>query len=736
MPRRRNDRDGRTAATPGHSRRAHTCRRRASWLASVILALGAAGVNPPSAQAQLAPERFTLEQIVGAPRTTALVASPAGRAIAWAVTAEGRSNVWVADGPTLRARQLTTHKADDGQAAEDMTFTPDGRAVVFVRGASSSRNSENTLNPTSAIAPPAASVWIAPLDGTAPTRLGSGRWPDVSPRGDLVTFIRDGQIWAAPVTGAAPERQLCPVRGRVSEVTWAPDGSALAFTVTRGAYAYIGVFRIGSSTVEYVSPGVDRDQAPRWSPDGRQIAFHRIWYTQGSGPNQGRFGGRTSTWSVMVATRPAPNAEFGAAVDVWQSPQTAIGSMPRILRPILEWVEGGRVAFASEHEGWTHLYAADPARPGAAAIALTSGACEIDQAVASVDRRSLFYESNCGDLDRRHIWQVAVPVGGGTAAVPTSLAPGTSIDVNPLPLADGRSVVFQRSDARTPPMPWVVTLADGKVGAVAPQLLPPSFPASHLVEPKPVVVKTTDGLEIHTAVFEPSPGTPSLAGGRRPAVIEVHSGPNHEHEMLGWGWSHEYEMNQYLASRGVVVAAVNMRGGVGFGRAFREPTGTGPDGAAEYQDVLAAVEYLRARSDVDPAHIGIYGISHGGYLTYQALARNSNLFAAGVAHAGIYDLAQRVGATGEAARGAREVSPMGFIDKWRSPVLIIHSDNDGTVDFSQTMNLVRALRARNVPHELLIIPDEGHFYMTYAHLLRDRHATATFFERTLGAAKR
>jgi dipeptidyl aminopeptidase/acylaminoacyl peptidase len=292
--------------------------------------------------------------------------------------------------------------------------------------------------------------------------------------------------------------------------------------------------------------------------------------------------------------------------------------------------------------------------------------------------------------------------------------------------------VFLQSDGRTPPMPWVVSLADGKATPGAPDILAnASFPGRQLVDPKLVIVKAADGLEIHCTVFEPPEAGAPAAPARRPAIIEAHSGPNHEHEMLGWGWSHEYDMNQYLASQGYVVLAVNMRGGVGFGRAFREVADGGASGASEYQDILAAVQYLRARPDVEPARVGIYGISFGAYLTQQALARNSDLFAAGVAHSGIYDWASRLSASGEAAKIARESSPASSVDKWRSPILIIHGDADGNVDFGQTIDLVSNLRARGVPFELLVVPDEGHFFATYAHTLRERRAAADFFDRKL-----
>src|SRR5918999_222104 len=104
--------------------------------------------------------------------------------------------------------------------------------------------------------------------------------------------------------------------------------------------------------------------------------------------------------------------------------------------------------------------------------------------------------------------------------------------------------------------------------------------------------------------------------------------------LLGWHYSdyyaNAYAMNQYLASRGYIVLAINYRLGIGYGYEFHRPRNAGAQGASEYLDVKAAGEYLRSLPNVDPRRIGIYGGSYGGFLTALAIARDSDLFAAGV----------------------------------------------------------------------------------------------------------
>jgi dipeptidyl aminopeptidase/acylaminoacyl peptidase len=193
-----------------------------------------------------------------------------------------------------------------------------------------------------------------------------------------------------------------------------------------------------------------------------------------------------------------------------------------------------------------------------------------------------------------------------------------------------------------------------------------------------------------------------------------------------------------------VVLSVNYRLGIGYGYDFHNPPGAGWRGAAEYQDVKAAGEWLRAQPQVDPTRVGIYGGSYGGYLTALALALDSNLFAAGVDIHGVHDWTARLvrGLFGEeryekvpdaerAAEVAWRSSPVSAIATWRSPVLVIHGDDDRNVRFSQSVDLVRRLAAAGVPHEELVVPDDTHHFMRHANQVRVDLKTAEFLERKL-----
>jgi dipeptidyl aminopeptidase/acylaminoacyl peptidase len=195
------------------------------------------------------------------------------------------------------------------------------------------------------------------------------------------------------------------------------------------------------------------------------------------------------------------------------------------------------------------------------------------------------------------------------------------------------------------------------------------------------------------------------------------------------------------------VLSVNYRLGIGYGYDFKHPAASGPRGASEYLDIQAAGNYLRALPEVDPSRVGIYGGSYGGYLTALALAKNSDLFAAGVDIHGVHDWttdAPRTRREGyeqppDAAR-ALEVgyhsSPVAYVSGWKSPVLLIHGDDDRNVRFSQTLDLLQRLDAAGVPHEELIIPDDTHHFMRHANSVKVDGAVAEFLARKLGVSQR
>ena len=354
---------------------------------------------------------------------------------------------------------------------------------------------------------------------------------------------------------------------------------------------------------------------------------------------------------------------------------------------------------------------------------MTPGPGETEFIGPSADGRTLFYTSNAGDINRRHLWRS--PTAGGLP--PVQLTKGEGIETEAAPLASGGQVAVFYADARRPRAVALVPSGGGAARVIETNL-PADFPAAAHVVPENVLLKAADGLEFHNQVFVPGDIHP---GQKRPALLFTHGGPVRQ-MLLGYHYMFFYHMayavNQYFAARDYVVISVNYRSGIGYGREFRQAPNRGAGGSSEYQDVLAAARYLQGRPDVDPGRIGLWGLSYGGLLTALGLSRNSDLFKAGVDIAGVHLWGNSLDTNSTAFKA----SAVATVDQWTSPVLLIQGDDDRNVAFSQTTGLVQLLRARSIPHELIVFPDEVHDFLVFAKWVRVFQAAEDFFRRKLG----
>jgi len=657
-----------------------------------------------------------------------MTAAPGGGAVAWMLNERGARNVWYAAAPDFKGVRLTSWTEDDGQDAGQLHFTADGKSLIFVRGGDLEFLGRPNPNPTADPAGVDQDIWIV-SPGDKPRKIAQGHSPAVSPSGARIAFLRAGQVWTASLEGAAQPAQLIHSRADVTadELRWSPDGAKLAFVSNRGNHAFIAVYDFAAKSVTYMDPSADRDSSPAWSRDGRQIAFIRVLQN-----GEVRRGGARSSpepWCIRMA-----NAADGTGRQIWraaQGPGSVFQAM--VSENQLFWGAGDRIVFPWEKDGWLHLYSVTP--EGGQATALTPGEFEVEHVSFTGDGKEAIFSSNQNDIDRRHIWRVAVDNGPAR-----QVTAGEGLEWSPAATADG--VAYLHSDSRRPARAAIRTGAAEH--DLAPDSIPADFPVDALVTPRQVIYSAPDGLAIHGQLFLPAG---LKAGDKRPALIFMHGGSRRQ-MLLGWHYmdyyNNAYGMNQYLANQGYVVLSINYRSGIGYGLNFREAIDYGPSGASEFNDVEGAGLYLRGRADVDPARIGLWGGSYGGYLTALGLARASDMFKAGVDFHGVHDWNARRGAAAapagtlaadaareDAAHMAFESSPMAAIKTWRSPVLLIHGDDDRNVAFSETVTLVGALRAQGVDFEQLIIPDEIHGFLRHASWLRAYKASADFFQRKL-----
>jgi dipeptidyl aminopeptidase/acylaminoacyl peptidase len=677
----------------------------------------------PAVRAQ---KPFTLEQVLSAPFPDALTAAKTSDRLAWIFDEQGKRNIWVAEGPDFKARRLTAYTQDDGQELSSLQFSEGGSYIAYVRGGEKNKAGVSP-NPTSNPAGAEQDVWVIAWSGGAPRKIDAGYAPQISVRG-MIAYVRDGQIWIAPLDGSDKPKQIV-VRGTNSSLQWSPDGLKLAFVSSREDHGFIGIYDTVANTVQFLAPSVDHDSTPEWSPDGKQLAFIRRPAVPRDTP-EGYFiaPDRAHPWAIWVA-----DTASWAAKEIWHSGPEMQDSYPYMAEDtgggVINWAAGNTIILASEKDGWQHLYALS-AKGGVPKL-LTPGACEAEEWSLTPDRNSIVFNSNCGDSARRHLWKVAMD-----GRIPEPVTTGTGIEWSPEVLSDGQSLVYLASDARMPARVFISNVQGSQLGkALATETLPANFPSQELVTPESVSFSAADGMQIHGQLFLPKDLKP---GEKRPAVIFLHGGPMRQ-MLLGWHYmlyyANAYGMNQYLASRGYVVLAINYRSGVGYGRAFREAPGRAGRGASEYQDVVAAGKYLQSRKEVDPGRIGLWGGSYGGYLTALGLGRNSDLFKAGVDMHGVHDWPtdnwNGKNIPPELIKLAHDSSPVTAVDTWESPVLFIHGDDDRNVYFTQTVDLIARLRPRGVHIEQLIFPDEIHDFLLHASWLKAYHAASDFFDREL-----
>jgi dipeptidyl aminopeptidase/acylaminoacyl peptidase len=624
---------------------------------------------------------------------------------------DGRSVLYVKDGQIYRARVTQTapgSKIDTGEQPfirawgtnGSPRWSPDGAKIAFV-----SNRVDHSLIGLYDVRTRTVNYVSPSVDfDTSPTWSADGK--------QIVFIRRPGLPFAQQA------QQGSGGIGLPNGPAYVPSATATGRGGGRGAFPGTVAGRPGEPPA--APPGAQRGQAGRGGqgvgvPSGVSPEAAKV-----PGLTRATFkGGYTlSIWAADPAT--------GDAKEVWH-----ILPDERVFTGIsnIQWAAGNLIFPMNNLQGdeWERYFSislsgSSTAKP--VLLTTTDGIIEDASSVAlSKDGKTLYYCTNAGDIERRHIWSVST--SGGT---PTQITLGEGIETSPMPLASGKRLAVLSADAKRPQSVGLFPTEGSNKQQVIFPTLPKEFPIDAEVVPELVLLKSPDGLEIHDQLFLPKNIQP---GEKRPAMIFVHGGPVRQ-MLLGYHYMHfyhiAYAVNQWLASQGYVVLSVNFRSGIGYGRSFRSAPNTGQRGNSEYQDVLAAGQYLQSRPDVDPKRVGIWGLSYGGLLTAQALARNSDVFAAGVDLAGVH----LFGSSLDPADVSYQSSAISAIDKWKSPVLLIHGDDDRNVAFQQTTGLVQLLRQRDVYYELIVFPDDTHETLLHKRWLYAFGRMDEFLKKFLG----
>lgn len=627
--------------------------------------------------------------------------------------------------------------------------------------------------------------WVTP-EGGEPRRLSAGEGDrrvtdfDWRPDGREIAYVEDGDLYLVDPEGGRP-RRLMETPAKETCPRYSPDGARLAFE-RNGALWIHDLATGGQRQVE--GPGkLYGETAPgpfSWAPDGDYLACAfrdeqglelavvrpdgtEVWRS-GDGLPKGPYGwaGPRRLWywatrrdwtqrGLWVLDLPAGPADAGtAAADARLRPRFLLAEEePRGLSFPVEAVPspgGDALCLVLGRTGWDHLYRVD--LESGQVGQLTDGDCEdVGHAYCkpqwSPDGRTIAFSSNRVDPGHRHLFLVDVASGSLR-----QLTAGRATDAIPKWSPDGRWIAYCHTSPWEPNDLWVLEVATGRARQLT-RSLPPAWGREQMVEPEHVTFEGAHGWTIHGYLYRP----PGLRPGERvPALVWVHGGPVRQMRD-GWhplhGYAVFYAFHQYLAHQGFASLWVNYRSGIGYGRAF-EQGNYHAMAVDECADVVAAGRFLKSLDFVDPARVGVWGISYGGYLTLAALTKHPDVFACGVNVAGIWDFdlwqawasrrypggggffRARLGDPAEHPEVWKNASPKHWVAAITRPSLHLHGTADEAVPFEQLDAIVRDLVAHEKPFETVYYPDETHVF-TWRRTWKDAFPKVeAFFRRHLG----
>jgi dipeptidyl-peptidase-4 len=581
----------------------------------------------------------------------------------------------------------------------------------------------------------------------------------LSPDGRFVAYVQDAELFVAECFGGGPTQVTSGARGtgrtnglaeyvaqeemhRYEGYWWSPDARLLAFEEADDTH--VPVYRIVHQGKDAVGDAAQEDHrypfagtenakvrlgvvpreggAPAWMDLGAAEYLARVaWFPDGSLVAQLQNRAQTELRLVRfdVATGAATEL-LAESSDVWIN-------LHDHLRP-LKATEGelaGGFLWASERTGFRHLELR--ARDGRLVRTLTRGAWMVDFVKGIDEERGLvWFTATKDDPAEKHLYVVSFDGGE-----PRRLTEARGMHDAVLDRARRRFLDFHHAPDR-PPNVALRSLDDGlekarlhdssddpRVAEIAP-------PAPAFVE-----VKTRDGVDLAAAVYAPA------GRGPFPTIVSVYGGPHAQRVTRGWDMTVDLRA-QFLRQQGYLVVVVDNRGSARRGLAF-EAALRWNMGDVEVRDQVDAVRAFVARGLADPARVGIYGWSYGGYMSLMCLARAPETFASAVAGAPVtawdgYDThytERYMGTPAGNPEGYRSSNVMTHVAAIQGNLMLVHGLLDENVHFRHTARLVSALNKARIAHDLLLLPDERHMPREAAGRAYVEERMLEFFDRTL-----
>ncbi|MCA9901237.1 MAG: S9 family peptidase [Ardenticatenaceae bacterium] len=561
-----------------------------------------------------------------------------------------------------------------------------------------------------------------------------------SPDGAWVAFVQDAELYVLPTAAGEPQQISSGARGtgktnglaeyiaqeelgRRRGYWWSPDSQKLAFVQVDETH--IPVYRIVHQGKDAVGDAAQEDHHYPFA--GMPNAKVRLGVV-------GRDGGDVQWLDLgenediyLARVKWLPNGRLTAQILNREQTQLdlvefdlATGQKRLLLRETSDvWINlhdifhpikklpehaAGGFIWASERTGFRHLYLYDA--DGEEIRPLTHGDWQVDS-LAGVDAENevVYFMASQEAPTESHLYRVWL-LGGEPHRLTTE--PGLHSVV--LDVKRNRFVAVQQS-AEQPPSIVIRSLADGR--SLNTIYIQPDDRTAQLNLPTPEIVtlQNRDGVQLYGAIYRP-PAT--FGDGPFPTIVSVYGGPHAQRVTNSWGLTVDMRA-QYLASQGFLVFKLDNQGSARRGLAFEAPIKHNM-GDVEVADQVDGVRWLVAQGLADPARVGIYGWSYGGYLSLMCLARAADTFRVAVAGAPVthwdgYDTGyteRYMGLPQQNPSGYDVSSVMHHLDKMTGKLLLVHGLIDENVHFRHTARLINALIAARQRYDLLLFPDERH----------------------------
>jgi dipeptidyl-peptidase-4 len=382
--------------------------------------------------------------------------------------------------------------------------------------------------------------------------------------------------------------------------------------------------------------------------------------------------------------------------------------------------DGSRFLWGSERDGFLHVYLYN--LDGRLERRITRGDWEVDD-IAGVDEkaRAIYYTSTEAGPVERQFYRVGF---NGKGKRRLSSAPGT----HTISMSPACDYYLDTASSLTMSPRRTLNSREGSEVAVDRAAAAQEF---ELLPTELVRLTGVDGVTLYARLIRPAPLEPAR---KYPAIVMVYGGPHAQSVRDSWAGPN---WDQALARRGFVIWQLDNRGSAGRGHAFESKVFRNL-GAQELEDQKRGIEHLLSLGFVDPARIGIYGWSYGGYMTLYALANAPKLFRAGIAGAPVTDwrnydsiyTERYMGLPAENAEGYRRSSPLTHAADITARLLLVHNFEDDNVHFQNTLQMADALERAGRAFEMIIYPQKAHGVTGPVRGQMLESLTA-FFERTL-----